>query len=211
MYFDLADLDPGRAYKLLACTIVPRPIAWVVTQDETGQPNAAPFSFFNAFSGDPPVVCLGMGHRNMAPKDSLNNIRRSGQFVINLVSEDLLEAMNVTAIPFPSDINEISTAGLTTEPSVLVDPPRIAESPVAFECELQQVIDLDGPNSLIIARAVSVHIRDSAVTNKERCYIDTPSLKLVGRMESPGYYVRTSDRFLMRQLPLEDWQRSTTS
>lgn len=208
MYFDLTTLDSGRAYKLLACTIVPRPIAWVVTQDDKNQPNAAPFSFFNAFSGDPPTVCVGMGHRNMAPKDSLNNIRRSGEFVINLVSEDILEAMNVTAIPFPPDVDEILTAGLTTEPSEKVATPRIAESPVALECRLQQIVDLDGPNSLVIARVVAVHIRDEAVTNKDRCYIDTPSLKLIGRMESPGYYVRTSDRFLMRQIPLDVWEKT---
>lgn len=211
MYFDLNELDPGRAYKLLACTIVPRPIAWVVTQDENGRPNAAPFSFFNAFSGHPPIVCIGMGHRDMQPKDSLNNIRKSGDFVINLISEDVLEAMNVTAIPFPPDVDEISAAGLTTQPSVVVGPPRIVESPVAWECQVQQIIDLDGPNSLIIARVVSAHIRDDAVTNKERCYIDTASLNLVGRMESPGYYVRTTDRFLMRQIPLEEWKRSSRS
>lgn len=210
MYFDLSKLNPALCYKLLTCTVVPRPIAWVVTQDANGQPNAAPFSFFNAFSGDPPVVCLGMGHRNLGPKDSLNNIRRSGEFVINMVSEDVLEQMNTTAIPFPPEVNEILTAGLSTEPSEQVGPPRIAESPVALECRMQQIIDLDGPNSLVIAKVVAVHIRDSAVTNPERCYIDTPSLNLVGRMESPGYYTRTSDRFLMRQIPLDVWEKAVT-
>ena len=207
MYFDLSELDGARAYKLLACTIVPRPIAWVVTQNASGKTNAAPFSFFNAFSGAPPIICLGLGHRNGGPKDTFNNIRDSGEFVVNLVSEDTLHAMNTTAIPFPADVDEISLAGLTTTPSEQVTPPRITESPVAFECRMQKTIELDGPNVLVIARVAAVHVRDSAVTNRERCYIDTPSLNLVGRMESPGWYLRTRDRFLLRQIPLDDWEK----
>jgi flavin reductase (DIM6/NTAB) family NADH-FMN oxidoreductase RutF len=208
MYFDFSQIDGGRAYKLLACTIVPRPIAWVVTQDANGKTNAAPFSFFNAFSGAPPIVCLGLGHRNGGPKDTLNNIRHSGEFVVNLVSEDTLDAMNTTAIPFPPHVDEIATAGLTTEASVQVGPPRIAQSPVAFECRMKQIIELDGPNVLVIAQVAAAHIRDASVTSRERCYIDTPSLKLVGRMESPGWYLKTSDRFLLRQIPLELWDNA---
>src|SRR3954471_3625621 len=128
MLFEFDNTPSENIYKLLVSTVVPRPIAWVTTQDIDGTVNAAPFSFFNAVSGKPPVVAIGIGGR--APgdvKDTGGNIRRTGQFVVNLVNNALAEQMNVTAIDFPKEVNELEEAGLTTVPSLHVRPPRIAE------------------------------------------------------------------------------------
>lgn len=211
MYFDMALLDQKRGYKLLASTIVPRPIAWVVTCSESGRPNAAPFSFFNCFSGFPPVVCVGMGQRDNGPKDSLINIRRAGEFVINLVPEHLAEEMNTTAVAFPPEVNELEKAGLTTVPSVKVNVPRIEGSPVALECKLRQILDVDQANVIVIAEVAAVHIRDDAIIDRERCYVDTARLRLIGRMESPDWYTHTNDRFSMRQLDVAEWEAKTAA
>src|ERR1700761_3848675 len=125
MLFDFAEIPGKDRYKLLVSTVTPRPIAWVVSLDPQGILNAAPFSFFNFFSGDPPVVGIGIGSRiPPAPKVTRANIRDTGQFVVNLVSEDMAPAMNVTAIDFPPSVDELVQAGLTTKPSAHVKPPR---------------------------------------------------------------------------------------
>ena len=209
MLFDFANIGANARYKLLISTITPRPIAWVVSQDANGLINAAPFSFFNAFAGDPPVVGIGIGsHKPGWPKDSRANIRETGQFVVNLVSEELAQAMNITAIEFDPGVNELTQAGLTAHPSVHVKPPRIAESPVAMECELMQIVDL-GPNSgLVLGRVLAMHVRDDAVIDAAKQYIDTPKLKLIGRMHGAGWYARTSDLFEMPRIPLDDWKKT---
>ena len=118
MQFDFTEIPPQECYKLLVSTVTPRPIAWVVSQDARGQINAAPFSFFNAFSGDPPVVGVGIGSTPAAnPKHTRANIRETGQFTVNLVSEENAEQMNVTAVDFETGVNELEKAGLTTLPS----------------------------------------------------------------------------------------------
>ncbi len=206
MLFDFTTLAAQDRYKLMVSTIVPRPIAWVVTQDLDGRVNAAPYSFFNAFANEPPVVMIGIGGRKPGDaKDTGNNIRETDEFVVNLVSEETAQAMNVTAIDFPHDVDELVQAGLTTIPSTKVKPPRIAESPVAFECERMMAIELNHDRTLILGRVVAMHVRDDAVMNPERCYIDTPKLNLIGRMHGAGGYVRTTDRFEMPRIKLEDW------
>ncbi|MGH9560474.1 MAG: flavin reductase family protein, partial [Terracidiphilus sp.] len=164
MLFDFSEISPQECYKLLVSTVTPRPIAWVVSQDKAGRLNAAPFSFFNAFAGDPPVIGIGIGcHNPPAPKDTRANIRDTGQFVVNLVSEDNAESMNITAIDFESGVDEMEKAGLTTMASARVKPPRIAESPVALECELMQIVDLGPNNALVLGRVVAMHVREEAV------------------------------------------------
>jgi flavin reductase (DIM6/NTAB) family NADH-FMN oxidoreductase RutF len=170
--------------------------------------NAAPFSFFNAFAGDPPVVGIGIGsHHPGRAKDSRVNIQKTKQFVVNLVSEENAEAMTITAIDFDPEADELAHAGLTTLPSVRVKPPRIAESPVAMECELIQIVDLGPGNGLVLGRVVAMHVRDDAVVDPAKFYIDTPKLKLIGRMHGSGWYARTSDLFEIPRIPLETWQR----
>ena len=208
MLFDFATLSAKDRYKLLVSTIVPRPIAWVVTQDPEGVLNAAPYSFFNAFANEPPIVVIGIGGRAEGThKDTAGNIRDTGQFVVNLVAEGNVAAMNVTAIDFGPEVDELREAGLHTLPSAKVAPPRIAESPVAFECELMQAMDLAGTRSLVIGQVVAMHVRDDAVINPARCYIDTPRLNLVGRMHGGGTYARTGDTFEMPRIAAADWAR----
>jgi len=206
MYFDIASLDGRRSYKLLTATVVPRPIAWVVSADAQGRINAAPFSFFNCFGGHPPVVCVGVGNRGGAPKDTLGNIQARREFVVNLVPEALAAAMNDTATDFPHGHDELQITGLATAPSRQVGVPRIAASPVALGCRLKQVIAIDHNANIVVAEVVAVHVADEAVKDAERCYIDTAKLQLIGRMQSPGGYTRTRDAFSMRLLDFDEWQ-----
>jgi flavin reductase (DIM6/NTAB) family NADH-FMN oxidoreductase RutF len=211
MLFDFSALPGRECYKLLVSTVTPRPIAWLVSQDAKGVVNAAPFSFFNAFSGEPPVVGIGIGsHVPGRAKDSRANILETGQFVVNLVSEANAEAMNVTAIEFDRSVNELEQAGLTALPSVRVKPPRIAESPVAMECELMQIVDW-GESGLVLGRVVAMHVRDEFILDVAKNYIDTPKMKLIGRMHGRGWYSRTSDLFEMHRIPLNDWKMKTKS
>jgi flavin reductase (DIM6/NTAB) family NADH-FMN oxidoreductase RutF len=208
MLFDFTTLPPQACYKLLTSTITPRPIAWVVTENASGTLNAGAFSFFNAFSGNPPIVGIGIGsHEPGRPKDTRVNIARSGEFVVHLVSEETAEAMNVTAIEFAPGIDEVAEAGLQTLPSVKVKPPRIAASPVAMECELFQIVDLGPENALVLGRVVAMHIHDEAVLDAEKHYIDTPKLHLIGRMHGRGWYAKSRDRFEMHRIPVADWTR----
>ncbi|HSW24754.1 MAG TPA: flavin reductase family protein [Burkholderiaceae bacterium] len=206
MYFDISALDAPRSYKLLTATVVPRPIAWVVSADVQGRLNAAPFSFFNCFGGHPPVVCVGVGNRSGSPKDTLANIQARREFVVNLVPEALAAAMNDTATDFPQGHDELQITGLATAPSRRVGVPRIAASPVALECTLKQVIPIDRNANIVIAEVVAVHVADEAVRDAERCHIDTAELQLIGRMQSPGGYTRTRDSFSMRQVDFDEWQ-----
>lgn len=207
MEFKLDEFSGRLSYKLITSTVLPRPIGWVVTADAAGVVNAAPYSFFNAFSGSPAIVCLGMGRRNRhTPKDSLANIRARGEFVVNGVSEELAEAMNTTAVDFPAGWDELQTAGLATVPSTSVSVPHIAASPVGLECRLKQIIEVETTGYLVIAEVLVVHVRDDAVIDRAKAYIDSGKLRMLGRMQSPGVYCRTQDSFVLPQLDFAQWQ-----
>lgn len=210
MLFDFASLAPLDRYKLITATVVPRPIAWVVTQDAEGQLNAAPYSFFNALAGNPPIIGIGVGGRpSGAPKDTGANIRAIGQFVVCLVPFALAEAMNVTAIEFDHGVDELAEAGLSTASSAKVAPPRIAESPVALECEVFTLVEAGPERLIVLGRVLAMHVRDDAVLDAARCHIDTPALDLIGRMHGGGWYARTTDRFDLPRIPVADWTRRT--
>lgn len=205
MMFDFETLPARDRYKLLVSTVVPRPIAWVVSQDLTGQVNAAPYSFFNAFGDDPAVIAIGCGPRAPGvPKDTLANIRATGQFVVCMVPEAQMHAMVVTATDFPEGTDEMEIAGLTKVASTRVAPPRIGESPVAMECETFQLVEA-GRHTIVIGRVLAMHVRDDAVMNVEKSYIDTPKLELVGRMHGSGWYARTTDRVEVPRYTAEQW------
>ena len=210
MLFDFDTISAQDRYKLLVSTIVPRPIAWVVSQDGHGRLNAAPFSFFNALVGDPPVVAVGIGGRRPEDKpgtwkDTGANIRATGEFVVNLVGFENRAAMNVTAIEFPHSIDELKQAGLTTVASNKVLPPRIAESPVALECERLAIVEISVDRSIVLGRVLAIHVRDDCVLDAQRYYIDTPKLDLIGRMHGGGWYARTTDRFELPRIPVGAW------
>jgi flavin reductase (DIM6/NTAB) family NADH-FMN oxidoreductase RutF len=209
MEFDFDSLPARDRYKLMVSTIVPRPIAWVVTQNEDGLVNAAPYSFFQGVAGDPPLIVISIeGRPGGGLKDTAVNIARSGQFVINMVSDAMAQAMVVTAIDFDPATSEITEASLTTLPSVRIAPPRIADSPVAFECERYQTIELPYDRHLVLGRILMMHIAESDMENVERLYVDTPKLDLVGRMHGLGMYTRTRDLFEVPRIPLDKWKRA---
>jgi flavin reductase (DIM6/NTAB) family NADH-FMN oxidoreductase RutF len=207
MLFDLETIPTREAYKLMVTTVVPRPIAWLVSQDKAGVVNAAPYSFFNCFGDKPPVIGIGIGpNPDGTPKDSLRNIQETGQFTVCMVSEGTAEAMNVTAIDFPPEVDELAAAGLTAVPSSKVAPPRIGESPVAMECETFQLVPV-GHHTLVLGRVVALHVRDDCVLNAEKFYIDTPRLELIGRMHGRGTYTRTTDTLEISRISFAQWQQ----
>ncbi len=205
MLFDFSSLAPDLAYKVLVSTIVPRPIAWVTTLDSEGRVNAAPYSFFNAVSSDPAVVAIGIGPKGKGLKDTGENIRQTGQFVVNLVSEGVAEAMNITAIDVEPGVDELAMAGLTPLASTKVKPPRIAESPVALECERLAVVEVGNGKAVVLGRVLAVHVRDDCVLDATKAYIDTPKLALIGRMHGRGWYARTTDRIEIPRLTVAEW------
>lgn len=205
MMFDIATTPPTESYKLMVSTVVPRPIAWITTVDKAGVVNAAPYSFFNVVAGGPPIVAIGIGAKGSGIKDTGENIRATGEFVVNLVSEATAEAMNVTAIDFPAGRDELVEAGLTQAPSAKVKPPRIAESPVSFECRTHSIVPVGG-YAVVLGEVLAVWVADDCVLDAAKHYIDTPKLGLIGRMHGRGWYARTTDRMLMDRIPLADWE-----
>jgi len=198
MELDLENKHADRAYAVLASLVVPRPIAWVTTLGPDGIVNAAPFSFFNVLGANPPIVGFCPGDREEGvPKDTARNIRLNHEFVVNLVDSDLAEAMNRTAASLPYGVSEIHHAGLTTTPSSVVAPPRIAESPASLECKEWGTLQIGG-NRLIIGQVLRVHVRDELV-DPATLRIRAENFHPVGRMASPHWYCRTDDRFEMER------------
>jgi flavin reductase (DIM6/NTAB) family NADH-FMN oxidoreductase RutF len=195
-HFDLATTPAADAYKLLASTIMPRPIAWVVSRDAAGVVNAAPFSFFNIVSADPPLVAISFsGAPDRDGKDTLANIRARHEFVVNMVPEELAEAMNTTATNAPRGVDETELAALELTPSTLIDIPRIAGSPVAFECKLVETLNFGGSSTICLGRIIYIHVRTSAFEDLDRLHIDPNQLCLIGRMHGTGGYTTTRDLF----------------
>lgn len=200
-HFDLAAMSKSDGYKLLASLILPRPIAWVVSRDAAGAVNAAPFSFFNILSSDPPIVAIGIsGASDRDGKDTLGNIRARGEFVVNLVPEELAQAMNVTATNAPRGTDETQLAGLELAQCAAVDVPRIVGSPVALECRLWQVIEPGGTSSIVLAKVVRVHVRATAFEDLARLHVDPSQMRLIGRMHGGGGYCTTRDTFSIERL-----------
>ncbi|BBZ56000.1 flavin reductase family protein [Mycolicibacterium phocaicum] len=209
MLFDIDAMDVKPRYNLLSSLIVPRPIAWVTTVDAAGRVNAAPFSFFNLMSGTPPVVVLGIGNRDGAPKDTARNIAATGEFVINLVTAELLDAMNITAIDFDAGVDEIGEAGLETVASHAVAPPRIAASPVALECNFTQTVPLGQGRNMVVGAVSYAHVRDDVVIEEHRGHVDASRLDVVARMHGGGWYTTVSP-FRLDRITLAD-SRSQSS
>ena len=209
MQFDFETMAPVDRYKILVSTVVPRPIAWVTSLNHDGVPNAAPYSFFNVMGTDPPIVVVGVqSHSERRFKDTGHNILSSTEFVVHLVSEATAEAMNVTCIDAPPGVDELRLAGLETAPSVKVKPPRIVASPVAFECKVHTSLTFSPHQAIVVGRVVHAHIHDEYVLDRDRHYIDTPKLKLVGRMHGTGWYSRSNDQFVLERPVWADWVKA---
>jgi len=156
-------LPPPEAYRLLISCVVPRPIGWISTLSPTGVPNLAPYSFFNAVAGSPPVVMFSAGRR-LGPKDTLLNAEQTGEFVVNIVSEDLLQAMNQTSGAYPYEVNEFEAAGLEPAPSVHVKPPRVAAARAALECRVLHVLPIEPTNyTAVFGQVLCFHIQSDLI------------------------------------------------
>lgn len=194
--------------KLMHALVVPRPIALVVTKGAEGL-NAAPFSFFNVFSGDPAVVALGVGTSKRDghdQKDTARNIIETGEFVVNMVTESLASAMNVSAVEFPLGSNEVELSDLEVISSISVAPPRVEGSPVSLECRLIETVGLEGGRHIFVAEVIVAHVDDSLILDRERYYIDGNNLGVIARMHGGGWYARTTDMFRMPRLSFEQFQ-----
>jgi flavin reductase (DIM6/NTAB) family NADH-FMN oxidoreductase RutF len=184
-----------NVYKVIVGSVVPRPIAFVSTVGPAGIFNLSPFSFFTAASMNPPVVCFcPLRKANGHPKDTLTNIERTGDFVVNVVSEEFIAQVNMTSAEFPPEVDEFQVSGLTPVPGDLVKSPRVKESHVSMECKLFQIFEISNRpsgGSIVTGEIVRLHVDDAYIDNYR---IDPGKLKAVGRMAG-ATYVRTADRF----------------
>ena len=202
MLFDFADLSEKARYKLLCATVLPRPIAWVTTLGDAGQVNAAPFSFFNVFSEDPALVILGLQHHpDGTPKDTTRNIRTRGEFVVNVVSEELMSAMVETASLYPSNESEAEALGLAVEPSATIETPRLAAAPAALECRTYQVMPVGPHREILIGEVSALQIRDELV-DAETHHVEWGEAYPLGRLFADRYSrTRESDRLSIPPVP----------
>ncbi|MFO6448354.1 flavin reductase family protein [Erythrobacter sp. NE805] len=190
MRFDMARLSDAQRYKLMAGAIVPRPIAWVSTLSAEGVGNLAPYSFFNMMGSSPPLMVLGtMRLPGGRLKDTAANILATREFVIHLVGESQLAAMNATCVDAPSEVDEAALAGLDMVPSERVAPPTIAAAPAAFECRLHQTVDAPPDTVILIGEVLAMAI-DDAFLDAERLRPDPYAMGLVGRVTGTGTYTR---------------------
>lgn len=187
----LDDAEEIDAYKLLSGLIVPRPIGWIGTRREGGANNLAPFSFFNMVSSRPPIVMFSAGRHRDRPKDSASLAEEAGEFTVNIVSEEVVEAMNATSFGYPADVDEFEMCGLTPLTGRVVSAPLVAESPANLECRVIRVLDLEGGTRVVFGEVVAVHVLPEVLDGTR---IRHDVLRAVGRMAGSGY-VTTRDRF----------------
>jgi flavin reductase (DIM6/NTAB) family NADH-FMN oxidoreductase RutF len=204
LFYEPAKRNHGLPRDPFKACVVPRPIGWVTTQDRAGRLNLAPFSFFNAIAGDPPMVCYAPGglKGDGGVKDSLAFVREQGEFTCNLATWDLREQMNQTSAGLAAGENEADFAGLTLVPARLVAPPRVKESPVHLECKLWQILDLPKdsrgePNNLVIGTVVGVHIDDAILKDG---FVDLSRVRPIARLGYMDYAV-VDTIFSMRRPP----------
>ena len=209
MLFEMDRLTGAERYKLLTSSITPRPIAWVTTVSADGILNAAPFSAFNMVGHTPPMIVLGIQQRTDGGcKDTCANILATGELVVNLVTEADVEAMNSTSVEAPPEFNEVEAGSIPVIPSSYVAPPRIATSPVSFECRSFQVIRPGPQQTIILGEVIAVHVKDAFIVDSIGVHLDTPRMRLVGRMQGPGWYARCTD--LLQVRPPGPWSIDRT-
>ncbi|MGW9947077.1 flavin reductase (DIM6/NTAB) family NADH-FMN oxidoreductase RutF [Rhizobium leguminosarum] len=180
--FDFEQLTERQRYKLMIGTIIPRPIVLVTTVDENGRVNAAPFSFFNCLSADPPILAIGVeNNADMSFKDTGHNIRMTEVFTVNIVSFAIAEAMHICGAKYPRGVDELKEAGLTAMPGEKVASPFIAEAPAAFECRRHVTLELGRSRQIIMGEIVYAHYRDGVV-DPERLHVDPAAVDAIARL-----------------------------
>lgn len=182
------ELDGRTRYQLLTSLVVPRPIGWLGTRSAAGRDNLAPFSYFAALSASPMLVGVSIGHRRTGPKDSLANIRETGEFTVNVVDVDHFEAMNASSASTPPDVDEFELARLEKREAERVGAPYVASAPAVLECRLEREVELgDAPNTLVIGRVVALRVRAGLPRIPNTEFVDTEDLRPVGRLWGPAY------------------------
>lgn len=203
MFFDFSEISTRDAYKLLAASVVPRPIALITSMGEQGIINSAPYSFFNIIGSDPALVVVGISGGE-GEKDTIRNIRVQSEFVVNLVSRSMAEAMNICAINFPASQSEVEAAGLQTSASRKVDVPRISRSPISLECREHTTLFI-GRNQLVVGEVLGLWCQDQFV-DREEFYVDTKAIDLIGRMGGAGGYTETRQTFEIARISYDMWR-----
>jgi flavin reductase (DIM6/NTAB) family NADH-FMN oxidoreductase RutF len=196
--FTVAELEGRDGYKLTTGLIVPRPIGWIGTVSDAGVPNLAPYSFFNAVSGDPPTFVFSPGRSSR--KDTLDNVRSVGEFTINIVSAEVVEAMNASAASFEADVDEFAECGVTAVPSTSIRPPMVGECKANIECVVTHIVDVghdEHGNALVIGEAVEFHVAEDLL---EGTRVDQAALRAVGRHAGSTYSHATDLFDLMRPI-----------
>jgi flavin reductase (DIM6/NTAB) family NADH-FMN oxidoreductase RutF len=213
MKFEVEKARPREIYNLLIGLVAPRPIALVTSMNEEGGLNAAPFSAYNYLCTDPPIVGIGVTDRpasSFVPKDTARNIRRTGEFVVNVVTEDIAQQMNICATDFPPEMSEIDMAKLSTVPSEVVKVPRISQAHAALECREYTTMEI-GRSRIILGRVVSIFVEDRYI-DPAGPYVRADELHAIGRMNGLGNYVRTRDSFMtIPRIPYEEWKKNQDS
>jgi len=194
MELRLGELKPREIYKLLIGLVIPRPIAWISTRSANGVANCAPFSFFNVFSEDPPLCVIGINPRSDGQiKHSLKNIRRTREFVVNLVDEDTANAMHLSSKEFPEDVSEFEQAGLTPAPAITVQHPRIAQAAACLECKVERLIVISPTRELVLGEIQLIHARDGIIDPHTKRISET-NYRPIGRLFADRY-ITTRQRF----------------
>lgn len=188
MDFDFTTLPPRDRYRLLSSLVAPRPVALVTTRSATGRDNAAPISFFNVFGEDPAIIILGISARgNGAEKDTLRNIRRTGEFVANMVDLPIARQMVVCAVEFDADVDELAIAGLTPVASMKVKASRVGESPCAMGCRVERIVDYPG-RAIVFGEVLEMYVRDDCLDAAGH-YVDPAVYQPIARLHRDNYVV----------------------
>ncbi|MBU9846943.1 flavin reductase family protein [Rahnella ecdela] len=203
-HFDFAQLTERERYKILIGTVIPRPVALVTTVSKDGVPNAGPFSFFNVLTHDPAIVAIGVeNYADMRFKDTARNIRETGEFTVHIVDDALVRQMEICAIKFGPEVDELKEAGLDTTPGLMVRSPRILAAPAALECRRHTTLQVGPAREIILGEVLGVYVRSDAV-DSSNLHIDQQMMDAVGRMGGHTY-TRTRDQFDIKTLTPEEW------
>lgn len=199
MQYDFENTSAELIYKLMASSIVPRPIAWITSISKDGVINAAPFSFFNMMGSHPPVVAVGLQANSGNLKDTTRNILETEEFVINLVPLDMAELMNETSGAFAFEENELEALGIETLPASYVQAPLIKGAPVKMECTLLSAVPTGESQYVMIGKIKCFHIADEFLLDAKAGYVDTEKMGLISRMHGRGWYAKNRDLFLLER------------
>lgn len=206
LHFDFAELSARERYKLLIGTVIPRPIAFITTLSRDGRRNAGPFSFFNVLTHDPAIVAIGIeNYDDMRLKDTARNIRETEEFTVHIVDDALAAQMEICAIKFGPDVDELAEAGLETVPGEAVRSPRIVSAPAALECRRHMTIEVGKAREIVLGEVLGIHIR-ADIIDPARLYVDQIKMDAIGRLGGHGY-ARTRDQFDIKTLSVGEYEQ----